>query len=366
MKEFLKKNRTSVILLAVAAVISSAAAVLRLIFRGRPDAVTEYFLPFSQDVLYAVGRLWQWVPFTFTELLVIIGGIGLIVLLIITLTRAIRRKTKLFWLIRTLSIALVAASALYLMFYGMWGENYYSTTLAEKLGLYSHERSVEDLITVTNIVIARSNAFAAQVERDGTGQVKVKFADSAEKAVDAYALAGKDYPIFDHPVNRAKYLLSSKLFSYMGISGIFIPFTAESNVSITTPPVDISATICHEMAHSLGIAREDEANFASYLVCGYGDAELKYSGEMLALIYCLNSVYSSARDRYSETYSSLSDIVRNDLKYRNQILKQYESPLEKIATKSNHSYLRAMGQDDGVKSYGRMVDLLLAYYLDNN
>ncbi len=42
--------------------------------------------------------------------------------------------------------------------------------------------------------------------------------------------------------------------------------------------------------------------------------------------------------------------------------KNFDTKVAKISNNINDAYLKANNQDDGVKSYGRMVDLLLAYY----
>ena len=40
--------------------------------------------------------------------------------------------------------------------------------------------------------------------------------------------------------------------------------------------------------------------------------------------------------------------------------KQFEGPAAEISSAVNDAYLKANRQEEGVKSYGRMVDLLLA------
>ena len=39
---------------------------------------------------------------------------------------------------------------------------------------------------------------------------------------------------------------------------------------------------------------------------------------------------------------------------------QYEGPIQDISNAANDTYLKANDQADGMRSYGRMVDLLLA------
>ena len=41
---------------------------------------------------------------------------------------------------------------------------------------------------------------------------------------------------------------------------------------------------------------------------------------------------------------------------------KYEGKVAETATKINDTYLKLNEQEEGVKSYGRVVDLMLAYY----
>ena len=41
---------------------------------------------------------------------------------------------------------------------------------------------------------------------------------------------------------------------------------------------------------------------------------------------------------------------------------QFEGPVAQAASTMNDTYLKANGQQDGVKSYGKVTDLLLSYY----
>ena len=42
--------------------------------------------------------------------------------------------------------------------------------------------------------------------------------------------------------------------------------------------------------------------------------------------------------------------------------KRYEGKIDDISNEINNTYLKANGVSEGVKSYGKMVDLLLVYY----
>ena len=52
--------------------------------------------------------------------------------------------------------------------------------------------------------------------------------------------------------------------------------------------------------------------------------------------------------------------VRRDLAERAEHWAQYEGPVQDVSNAANDAYLKANNQSDGMQSYGRMVDLLLA------
>ena len=109
--------------------------------------------------------------------------------------------------------------------------------------------------------------------------------------------------------------------------------------------------------------REDEANFISYLGCiNSGFDDFAYSGTMLALVYSMNTLYLEDREAYKNLYGLYSEDVKSDLKYSSNYWSQFDTKVAEVSSKVNDSYLRANNQKDGVKSYGRMVDLLLSYY----
>ena len=57
-------------------------------------------------------------------------------------------------------------------------------------------------------------------------------------------------------------------------------------------------------------------------------------------------------------------IAEPDLAANNAFWDRYEGPVSDTAERINDTYLRANGQADGVRSYDRMVDLIMAYFTD--
>jgi hypothetical protein len=57
----------------------------------------------------------------------------------------------------------------------------------------------------------------------------------------------------------------------------------------------------------------------------------------------------------------------SDLREEYYYWEQFENTvISTVSNTMNDNYLKANSQDDGVKSYGRMVDLLLAEYRKNH
>ncbi|MBQ8993269.1 MAG: DUF3810 domain-containing protein, partial [Turicibacter sp.] len=155
--------------------------------------------------------------------------------------------------------------------------------------------------------------------------------------------------------------------NYTNITGIYSPFTVEANVNIAVPDSTLLFTTMHEMAHQRGYASENEANFIAFITCiHHPDTDFIYSGYLSALRYT-NIALSKVNHQVLMTLNEqLNEGVKRDLRYLNEFWSQYEGKVEKTFNTMNQTYLTLNGVSDGVQSYGRVVDLLLAYYDNQN
>ena len=81
--------------------------------------------------------------------------------------------------------------------------------------------------------------------------------------------------------------------------------------------------MCHEVAHLLAIAVEDEANFAGYLACEYsGDPVFQYSGYMMAYLYCSNELYKTDQEAWQQIRSQASAELLHDLNANNAVFQE--------------------------------------------
>ena len=339
------------VLLALTALLYAAAAIF-------PRFVDEVYRPFSRIATYGLSWVTGWIPTSVAEILlylVVLGGLIALVRLVWVLVSGPRRIS---FLLRFLAWVLLIASFALWMFSTFWGLNYQSSSIAGELGLTLTKHTPDQLAELNRYLVGRANALADQIPRDAAGQsVATDFTETAKRvAAELSKYSGrKEVP--------AKPIIASKPMSYTQITGIFVPFTAESNVNTNNVAYDLPFVMAHENAHRYGVAPENEANFfAFYILEGSDDPQLSYSVLMAALRYCQNALYSADYDMFAEIYGTYHPLVAADMAAYSEHWRQYEGKVAEVSESVNNTYLVIQGAPDGVRSYGRVVDLMLAWY----
>ena len=326
---------------------------------------------------------------------------GWLVFYIVALVRGRGKRGLVLW--KALTTMAAAVSVGYCIFALMCGLNYYRLTFAEDAGFELRESSTEELVALCENLATSMNeereAVASAVSLSHNGVIhnaenavngEVEGADEslpdstldntdayaaipdefalAQGGFEAYAVQAVEdmrslaeiYPVLSRPLySPPKPVLFSEVLSYLDIAGMYFPFTVESNINVDGPFFTIPATMGHELAHQCGFMREDEANFIAYLACANADLT-RYSGYSLAYDYALSALIRTDREAAVAVNDTLSKAVRADRVARAEYLKQFEGPVAEASNAANNAYLKANQQTDGTRSYGRMVDLLLA------
>lgn len=266
--------------------------------------------------------------------------------------------------------ALAICCGMYFAFTVLCGLNYYRYTFSSYTG-YDRQQAGADPQQRQDELVQLTASLA-----DDLGEVRAQLGDDvdlydsepgeferyAQESVTAMRKLSEQYPVLERPLySPPKPVLASQLMSYANIAGMFFPFTVESNINVDGPFFTIPATMAHELAHQCGFMREDEANFISYLACKQSDdALMRYSGLLLAYDQAASALRKADPEAASEIASGLSAAVRRDMVQRAEFWSRYEGVIARASTAANDAYLKANRQSDGVQSYGRMVDLLLA------
>ena len=340
--------------LILSAVILIVTGLLAAVANYMPELFFSFYSGFSKKALTAMADVTGHFPFALWE-------IGLVLLVLIALFCLLKNRKFFTWLC---GIVLLV-SVLVFLFVGLWGLNHFSpVTVADQVGLNVTEYSKEQLAATTRYMAQQANRWADEVPREADGSMTVDFDGWAALANDGYAALAQSNPFFAGSDAPVKKLLSGRLFSYMGFTGIFMTFTSESNVNPETFSASLPFTMCHELAHRLTVAAEDEANFCAFLACKENpDPAFQYSCWYSGFLYTYNALHDIDRTAASEIWNSLSETVQEDCRRANAHYDQFEGEVQEVANKANDAYLKVFKEESGVQSYGEVTDLLIAWYL---
>lgn len=337
------------------------SALLQLLIRILPTRFIEAV--YSQNIFlkisYVCGLISRHLPFSLAGVLLwgLSTAAALAVLALPVLLLLLPRRVK---LLRAYARVLTTLLALILLLFTLTcAPNYYRFTFAEQSGLAIRESSILELEALCDELIEKTNA--ARLLAD---DIDKPFAELSQTAFDAFNTLTIDYPFLGRAQAPAKPMLFSEILSVFNLTGFYFPYTAEANVNDHMPQIETAFTICHELAHTRGFMREDEANFIGYLACLKSpDANLQYSGLYVALLQSMKALYRADSQRYfalREKYSPA--LVRDIVSVQQYWDKYFDTPAAEASNIINDTYLKANNLSDGTQSYGRMVDLLLAQY----
>lgn len=245
------------------------------------------------------------------------------------------------------------------------GTNYYRYSFADINSIGIKEHSSEQLYEMCKDLAIQMNEVREILGNEYSGDdYKMTGYEMANAVKEEFDRIGDEYACLDRRVAKSKPLFISYVFSCFETTGIYSPFTVEANVNVDIPDYQIPYTMAHEMAHVCGFMREDEANFIAYLVCATADdPRIIYSGLSLAFSHSMNRLYDANPEYYYQVWDMLSAEIISDRQVSYEYWKAFEdTKIAEVGNEINDTYLKANNQDDGVRSYGRMVDLLLSIY----
>lgn len=246
------------------------------------------------------------------------------------------------------------------------GINYTSLTFSEKAGYELEEADVGQLSQLCRLLAARAAAARRPLALEADGTINDNYADYnpfrlIDDALDAYQNLPEEYAYLKRDYPRVKLAVSSSVMSNIHITGIYPYIIPEAIVNAQTPIMSLPHTICHEMAHQRGFAREDEANYIAYLACIHSDNPLfVYSGYYTAFTYAMDQLYLYDQKSWREISSDTASGIWLDSLEESNFWQQYQTVSSEFTGSVNDTYLTVMDVDDGVHSYGRMIDLILA------
>ena len=338
--------------------LPALAAALLYLLAGIPVFAEHLFARGVTRVLSAaLTVLSNVVPFSLYEC----GAVALTVVLCVSAVRLVlalcrRRFARAGSLVYRLCLF---ALALLIAFGALYAPLYERAPAAEALGISESAVTQEQVLAAAEYFVDELNAASRQLERGEDGRIlpPLSFDEVADALNEAYAALGG---YFSGQAVRPKAVALSVPMSYLGITGIFIPFFGEANVNVNIPVYELPQTMAHEMAHAKGVSREDEANVVSYFVClASEEAYLRYSALMPVTATLLNARPRDERERLRDR---LPAAVLADYAAASEHFTRYEGAIDRISSFFNDLFLKANGVSSGTASYGETVAALVGMY----
>lgn len=310
-----------------------------------------------------VSRISGTVPFAVTEL-----AAGLMILILAGSFLGIFRKgPKAGRFFRWLGGTYLTAALLALLYVTNCGINYRSVPFSEKSGLAEAVRANAESGGYDKRALTELCAYIAERLKEADENrpetasygTETEIGEEARKAMEGL---GEEYPALSGYYPMPKPLVTSRIFSEQQVTGIYLPFFVEAAWNRDIPGYNRPFTACHELSHLRGFMREDEANFIAFLACIRSDnAAFARSGWLEGWVYAGNALAAEDPEAFSALYGEIPESMKKELAENNEYWDRFRGRAAEVHEKVNDAYLRAGGQEEGVKSYGRIVDLMLAY-----
>ena len=327
-----------------------------------PNFIETYY---SNGIYQYTSKLFRyvfgWFPFSVGDLLylfAIIYGIRWFV----KNRKRIVKDTKA-WFVDIISVL----SIVYFLFHLLWGMNYYRQPLHDNLKLEA-DYTTEELVIVTKMLIEKSNKIHSQIVKKDSLKVVIPYEKNniINLVPSGYKNLKHDFPDLEYQPKSLKKSLFSYPLAYSSVGGYLNPLTNEAQLNGIIPTYKFPTTASHEIAHQLGYAAENEANFIGCLAAiNHNNMYFNYSGYTFGLRYCLNEIYTRDELLYDTLVATVNPGILKNYKETREFRDAHYSPLVPFFNKFFNGFLKANNQDKGMESYSYVVALLVNYFESN-
>ncbi|MBC7889553.1 MAG: DUF3810 domain-containing protein [Ferruginibacter sp.] len=342
--------------------VLSLLAILIHLFSSSSVWVEHYYSTgIYPYISFFLRFLLGWLPFSVGDILY--GLISLWLLIKIVKTVQSIFKKRLFSrgpviVFQRLGVVLLL---IYILFNTLWGINYSRKGIASQLGLSIEKYSIDELKTLNSVLLQKVNAINSSLMQNPAGLPGDK--ELFSRSLAAFEAANKQYAFLNYHPASLKTSLWGWLGNYLGFLGYYNPFTGEGQVNTTAPKFLLPYTSCHEIAHQLGYAKENEANFVGYLAAVSSKDEFyHYSVYLNLFLYANSNLFHTDSIAANAFAKKLLPAVKQDLKEWRQFSISHKNPVEPVIRWLYGKFLESNQQPSGVLSYDEVTGFMIAYY----
>jgi hypothetical protein len=351
----------------ICTIVLVTAAIIIKFYSANPNRVEAgYAVGFYPSMAAFFRFIFGWLPFSFGDILLGAAGLWLLWKLIDGVKALIKKRVTKTSFLDGLKKVIIILLLINVVFNFFWGINYNRQGIASQLNLKMDSVNYTDLAKVTTLLIEKMNASKKYLLTNNitypTNVVLFK------KIKAAYDKAKLQFPFLQYRNVSIKPSMWGWLGNYTGFSGYYNPFTGEAQVNTTIPKFLQPFTTCHEVAHQLGYAKEEEANTVGYLAAlNSGDSLLLYSTYFDLYSYTSRQLRFESFIRkdtllIKELNKMIITAVKADMKEVIIFYNRYRNPVEPFVRKGYGFYLKNNNQPKGVLAYDDVTGFLIAYY----
>jgi hypothetical protein len=255
---------------------------------------------------------------------------------------------------------LACLSPVYLFFMLTWGLAYHKKPLDRILKLNTKNIRNQEVVALCNELIDSANVTRSRISESKLRDLT--YEKVFELAPIGYGNLAVRYPFLNYKTPSIKKASGSNLLAYMSTSGVYMFPTGEANVNTNNMIYDLPYVTTHEMAHQMGFASEEEANYLAYLSCKNNpDPVFQYSAHYGTVFRALNKVWEIDSTFSKSLFDKLSPAVKADREKERQVWKKFRNPIQVYVVSPFYDlFLKSNGQEQGSRSYDLVIDLMVA------
>ncbi len=342
--------------------ILGLCAVLIRIFSLNESWVETYYSNGIYPVMAVASRaLLGWIPFSVGDLLYAAATIYLLLLIWKGFTVLKNSRSAPVPWVTLLRKAVTVALVIYILFNVLWGLNYNRQGISTQLALKEAPYSSSELTNLVAALQQKLCLYGNEVSRTERTRLSSN-SDLFEEGVAAYETAEKRFPFLQYQVSSIKPSLLTPLGHYFGFTGYYNPFTGEAQLKTSIPIFLKPFVLCHEMAHQIGYAKENEANLVGFFAGReHSNPEFRYSVYFEMYLYAVGELLRRERGAAALFLKTAHPQVLRDRQAYLDYLSSQENIVEPFVSRFYDRYLKMNNQPKGRGSYNAVVAWLIAY-----
>ena len=335
-------------------VLIIGAAVLVAVFRpGRltvEDVYARRWYPLLQANLTSLSNQ---LPIALFDVALVVVILLVVTTWVMTLRRA--KKKRLRGIGQALVSTLTIAAVIYLWFLGAWGLNYARQPLEARLPYDATRVTPAAVRVLAEHAVREANRTHAAGHAAGFPAVNAMPQPLITALQDVERELGRPRTTV---IARPKYSLLTPFFRASTVSGMCAPFFLETLINPDLTGPERPYVLAHEWAHLSGYAPEDDASFVGLLSVLRAGPAAEYSGWLELAFMAIGQLQPVTQRLVLE---NLAEGPRRDQQaIYDRVVGSRVELVDRAAWKTYDQMLKSQGVEEGVRSYSRVIQLLIA------